>query len=134
MAEFRYTCKRSNLADHIIDQQYELEIDATTAPKSRIVERTDVRAVGGATESLYHRADREWSITFRPVNGDRMDELTEFLESTESGEAFEMRIYGTESSFTTVKRTDKGHQWQEFMMVGSERTDWFTTQISVRAV
>lgn len=134
MAHFRYTCKRSALQNHIIDQQYELEIGATSAPKSRIVERTDVRAAGGATESLYHRADREWSVTLQPVNGDRMDELTEFLESTESGEAFEMRIYGTESSFTTVKRTDKGHQWQEFLMVGSERDDWFQTSISVRAV
>lgn len=134
MADFTYTCKRSNLADHIIDQQYTIEIELTTEQRSRRVDKTEVRARGGATETLYHKADREWTITFQPVNGDLLDQLIEFLDSTESGEPFEMRLYGTEAEFITVKRSDDGYSLQEFMRVGSERRDWFTAQISVRAV
>lgn len=134
MADFIYTAKRSVLADHIIDQQYTLEIGVSNEQRSRSVDKTTVRARGGATETLYHKADREWTITFQPANGDLLDQLVEFLDSTESGEPFEMRLYGTEASFTTVKRIDEGYTLQEFMRVGSERGDWFTTQISVRAV
>lgn len=134
MADFRYTCKRSNLPDHIIDQSYVLDIGVSNEQRSRSVDKTTVRAKGGATETLYHKADREWSITFQPVNGDLMNQLIEFLDSTESGEPFEMRLYGTEAAFTTVKRTDDGYSFQEFMRVGSERGDWFQTSITVRAV
>lgn len=136
MAEFRYTCKRSNLADHIINQTYMIEIGTTSGagPASRRVDKNEVRAAGGATETLYNKADREWMLTFEPVNGDRLNQLIEFLDSTESGEAFSMRLYGTEASFTTVKRSDEGYEPQPFMPVGSERGDWWQISISVRAV
>lgn len=134
MADFRYTCKRSNLPDRIINQSYMIEIGVTDALKSRSVDKTDVRAAGGATETLYNRADKEWSLTFEPVSGDRLNQLIEFLDSTESGEAFEMRLYGTESTFTTVKRADEGYGMQPFMRVGSERADLFQVSITVRAV
>lgn len=136
MADFRYTCKRSNLAEHIIDRQYMIEIGTTqgAGPPSRRVDKTEVRAKGGATETLYHKADREWTLTFEPVNGDRLKQLLEFLDSTESGEVFDMRLYGSEASFTTVKRSDDGYDPQPFMPVGSERGDWWQFTISVRAV
>jgi hypothetical protein len=134
VADFRYTAKRSVLPDHIIDRQYMIEIGVTSEQRSRRVDKTEVRARGGATETLYHKADRESSLTFEPVNGDRLNQLIEFLDSTESGEPFEMRLYGSESSFTTVKRSDDGYELQEFMRVGSERADWFQVSISVRAV
>jgi hypothetical protein len=134
MADFRYIAKRSTQPHHIVDQQYTIEIGVSSEQRSRRVDKTEVRARGGATETLYHKADREWSITFQPVKGDELDQLLEFLDSTESGEPFEMRLYGTESSFVTVKRTDEGYDLQEFMRVGSERGDWFQTSINVRAV
>lgn len=134
MADFIYTAKRSVLSDHIVNQQYMIEIGVTQEQRSRHVDKTDVRAAGGPTETLYHKADREWSITFEPVNGDRLKHLIEFLDSTESGEAFEMRLYGTEPTFTPVKRSDEGYDLQEFMRVGSERADLFQVSISVRAV
>jgi hypothetical protein len=134
VADFRYTCKRSALPHHIIDQEYEIEIGVTDEQMSRSVDKSEQRAKGGATETLYHRADREWSITFEPVSGDRMDELLEFLDSTESGQPFDMRLYGTEPGFTTVKRSDNGYSRQSFMRQGSERADLFQFTISVRAV
>lgn len=134
MADFRYTAKRSLLLDHIVNLQYMIEIGVTSEQRSRRVEKTDVRAKGGVTETLYHRADKEWSITFEPVNGDRLNQLIEFLDSTESGESFEMRLYGTEATFTAVKRSDEGYSLQEFMRVGGERTDLFQVSIGVRAV
>lgn len=133
MSTFIYTAKRSLLQGHIADVQYEIEIGAVTAPKRRSVDKTTVRARGGATETLYYHADREWSITFEPVRGSKLDELIEFLDSTESGESFQMWIYGTESSPTTVLRSDDGYDLQEFMMLGAERSDWFQASIAVRA-
>lgn len=134
MGTFIYTAKRSLIGSHIVDQNYHLEINATTAPRSRRTEKSEVRAKGGATETLYHRADREWTITFEPVNGVRLDALIEFLDSTESGEPFQMQLYGTESSMTSVMRSDDGYELQPFMPVGNERGDWFQVSISVRAV
>jgi hypothetical protein len=134
VADFIYTAKRSVLADHIIDQQYMIEIGITDEQLSRSIEKSEQRAKGGATETLYHRADREWSITFEPVSGDRLNQLTEFLDSTESGESFGMRLYGTESTFTSVKRSDSGYSRQSFMRQGSERADMFQFTINVRAV
>jgi hypothetical protein len=136
VAEFRYTAKRSTLPDHIVDQQYMIEIGTTNGagPARRPIDKTEVRAKGGATETLYHKKDREWTLTFEPVNGDRMDQLLEFMDSVESGEAFEMRLYGTEASFTTVKRFDEGYEPQQFIARGGERTDMWTFSISVRAV
>jgi hypothetical protein len=133
VADFIYTAKRSVLPHHIIDQEYEIEIGVSDEQMSRSVEKNEVRAKGGATETLYHRADVEWSITFEPVGGDRLDALLEFLDSTESGEPFEMRLYGTESRFTTVKRSDTGYTRQAFQRQGSERADLFQLTISVRA-
>lgn len=134
MTTLIFTLKRSLLPGHIVDQQHELEIDATAAQLNRRVDKTEVRAKGGATETLYHRADREWSVTFEPVSGSRLDELIEFLDSTESGEPFSMQLYGTESAMTAVMRSDDGYSLQEFMRVGSERGDYFQASITVRAV
>lgn len=135
MADFRYTAKRSMLPDHIVNLQYMLEIGVVSGARPRrSVDKTEVRAKGGATETLYHKADREWTLTFEPVNGDRLNQLVEFLDSTESGESFGMRVYGTEASFITVKRIDEGYDLSEFMLVGAERSDYFQATISVRAV
>ena len=134
MATFVYTAKRSLMPGRIVDQQYQLEIETQSSPRSRRVEKTDVRARGGATETLYHRADREWNITFEPVQGAQLDALIEFLNSTESGEPFDMQIFSSESTFTTVKRIDDGYELDEYMPTGAERSDWYVARMSVRAV
>ncbi len=133
MASFLYTARRGLIAGHIADQQYAFDIDLSAWKPSRNVERTDVRAKGGATESLYHRADDEYGITFAPASGALLDELLEFLKSTESGEVFQMQVYGTESRFIEVTRVDTGHELIPFIEVGSERGDYFQTSITVRA-
>lgn len=134
MATFLYTAKRSLQPGNIVNAQYQLEIHTTTSSRRRQVEKSEVRARGGATETLYHRADREWSIAFEPVSGARLDALIEFLDSTESGETFQMQIYSTQSSFVSVMRSDDGYELEEFMPVGSERRDLYQTRITVRAV
>ena len=134
MSTFIYTAKRSLIPGHIADQTYTLDIEATSAPKNRTVDKSEVRAKGGVTETLYHSADTEWSITFEPVSGAKLDALTEFLHSTESGESFQMQIYNTSSSFVSAMRSDDGYALQEFMLVGAETRDLFQTSISVRAV
>lgn len=134
MSTFIYTAKRSLIPGHTAGLVYALELEATSAPKSRQVVKNEVRARGGATETLYHRADVQWSVTFEPVNGVRLQQLVEFLDSTESGESFQMQLYNTASTFVSVLRADDGYSLQEFMLVGSETRDWFQTSIAVRAV
>lgn len=130
MALIQYTAKRSLLPNHNEDEVYTVEIQTTASRKSRKVEKVVKRSMGGAMETLYHRADVEYQITFEPVRGVKLQALQEFLDSTESGEAFALYLYGTESNPISLKRTDEGYDWQEFMPVGSESGDWFQATIS----
>lgn len=134
MATFIYTAKRSLRPGSIVNLTYQLDIHTVASPKRRQVDKSEVRAKGGATETLYHHADSEWSITFEPVSGQRLDALIEFLDSTESGESFQMQIYSSQSSFTAVMRSDDGYELEEFMPIGQERRDLFQTRMTVRAV
>jgi hypothetical protein len=92
------------------------------------------RSEGGATEVLKHRADTTWEMTFEPVNGFKLDQLREFLASTEGGEAFTMDAYGTSSAPRQVKRLDDGYSEDPFMRNGSEHTDYFVVSIRVLKV
>lgn len=132
MATFIYTARRSLLPGRIANQTYQLDIETQSSPRRRKVEKSERRAAGGATETLYHRADVEWTVTFEPVNGFELDALREFLDSTESGELFQMQIFSTEASFTQVRRADEGYEEQEFQAQGSDRTDYVQVQMTVR--
>lgn len=128
---FIYTAKRSFYPGHVLDQTYQLEIALMEDTQSeRKVEKDVVRSKGGAMETLYHRADEEWTISFEPVNGEKRRLLKEFLDSTESGESFQAYIYGTEAEPITLKRTDSGHKFSPYKRLGSEALDYFQASIT----
>lgn len=129
---FLYTARRSLLSHHVAGSAYSIEFELMedTAPR-RTVDKTIRRSKGGAIETLYHRAEKEWTISFAPVCGDDVAQLEEFLDSTESGEAFLAYLYGTESTPRTLKRTDQGYQLQPSYRIGTEQGDyWQATGIT----
>lgn len=125
MGTVTYIAKRSLLPTHSINDTYSLDIGLVEAVKTRRVEKSQPRSKGGNIETLYHRADVEWSLTFAPVRGYELAQLLEFLDSTESGDVFTVDIYGTAAAPIAMKRTDEGYTLQPFMRVGSEDGDWF---------
>lgn len=134
MGNVTYTATESLLPFRSAGQLVSFEIDFQESRRSRAVEKTVQRSEGGSMEVLKHRADVSWDVTFEPVNGAKLDQLREFLDSTEGGEAFLMDPYGTSSAPVTVKRIDEGYSEEPFMRNGSERTDYFVVNIRVLKV
>lgn len=130
----QYAAKRSLTAGHAADQDYVLEAELSDAIRSRQVEKNPVRAVSGRSETLYHRSDTLWQLTFAPVKGHEKDLITEFLDSTASEEEFLIWLYGDEVAPLMVRRSDEGYQWQPFMRAGGVATDLFTVSITVTEI
>jgi hypothetical protein len=131
MGSVVYTATESLLPIRSAGEIVAFEIGFQDARRSRSVEKTVQRSEGGAMEVLKHRAEVTWEITFEPVNGTRLKQLREFLDSTEAGEAFLMDPYGTASAPIQVKRIDEGYSEEPFMRNGSESTDYFFATIRV---
>jgi hypothetical protein len=133
--QITYTARRSLTATHIAGNDYVISIDTTALIASTRVEKVSQRAIGGATETLYSRTDREWSITFVPLRGAQLAQLIEFLDSTERGETFRMMLPGDASPGTICIRTDDGYTLSEYMPLGDAAAlDWYQTSCSVREV
>jgi hypothetical protein len=131
MGSVVYTATESLLPNRLAGQTVAFEIGFQDARRSRSVEKTVQRSEGGAMEVLKHRAEVTWDITFEPVNGTTLDQLREFLDSTEAGESFLMDPYGTASTPTQVKRVDDGYSEEPFIRNGSASTDYFFASIRV---
>lgn len=130
MGSVVYTATESLLPFRSAGQVVAFDIDFQDARRSRSVEKTVQRSEGGAMEVLKHRAEVQWTITFEPVNGAKLAQLREFLDSTEAGESFLMDPYGTASAPVTVKRIDDGYSEDPFMRNGSALTDYFVASIT----
>lgn len=132
MGTIIYTAKRSLAPGHLLGDEYGLEIGIMDdAQRSTAVEKETQRALGGATETLRHRSDVNWTLTLEPQRGVDMPFLREFLDSTDGGEPFRMDIYGQYGQFVNVRRTDSGYTESPFMRAGSAADDWFTVAIEV---
>lgn len=130
MGTLVYTAKRSLAAGHMVNGTYSIDVDVTEAVRSRSVQKSAVRSLGGSVEVLRNYADTQWHITFEPLSGARLEQLREFLDSTDAGEAFTLDIYGNDASRKTLKRMDDGYSEDPFMRRGSESTDVFTASIT----
>jgi hypothetical protein len=95
MAVFTYTAKRSVVAGHTVGAEYSLEISIQPSPRAREIVKTEQRSRGGATETIYHRADVTRQITLRPIRASELAAVHEFLDSVEGGESFGFDMYGT---------------------------------------
>lgn len=134
MTQITYTSLRELTGLTAANAAATFEIGISDYSRSRSVVRDVQRAKGGAREILYHRADTTHNITFQPVNGFERKQLEEFLASTESGETFQIYLYGNESLPLSVYRSDDGHSMNAFMAVGTEEKDYWQASISVLEV
>jgi hypothetical protein len=131
MTAIIYTAKRELTGLNAVDSSVLMEIGISDLSSSRAVIKDVQRAKGGARETLYHRTDETHAITFQPVNGQLRNQLREFLASTESGETFQIYLYGTESTPIQVVREDDGHTDSMFMAVGTSEKDYVQASITV---
>jgi hypothetical protein len=131
--QLTYIARRSLVATHEVGIEYVLSVATTALVFSSKVEKVTQRAIGGATETLHSRTDREWSITFEPLRGSRLAELREFLDSTERGETFRITLPGDTAPGTVCLRTDDGYTLSEYLPLGDPTAlDWYQTSCTVR--
>lgn len=131
-----FVARRSLIQGHVAGNEYLLEIDTTALVRSNRTEKSVQRAIGGATETIYFRTDKEWAVTFAPVRGAALAAVVEFLDSTERGETFRMTLPGDLApSGRLCLRTDEGYTLAEYLPLGDPTAlDWFQTSCVVREV
>lgn len=132
---FTYIAQRSLIAGHVAGVEYAASFATTATGRTRDVEKTLQRALGGITETLYFRADQRWRITFAPVRGTELAALREMLDSTESGGTFTATVNGDAVAAVTVIRADSGYSMSEAISAGNAplTTDSFVIDIEVQA-
>jgi hypothetical protein len=126
-----YIARRSVIAGHTAGLQYTAAFRVATNIRQREAVKSVQRSLSGITETLYLRADKNWRVSFSPVAGADLLALTEFLDSTEAGEAFQMTLNGDANPTVTVKRIDNGYTRDLAVEVGSPTTDYFSASIEV---
>jgi hypothetical protein len=108
-----------------------IEIGITDLQSTRSTIKDVQRSKGGARETLYHRSDVTYTITFEPVNGYKKQQFREFIASTESGQSFSIYLYGDESLPVTVVRDDDASTESIFMGIGTDERDYVQASIVV---
>ena len=131
MGTFVYTATESLVGGHAVGDTVVLDIGVTEALRSRKVEKSVQRSMGGAMEVLKHRSEVSWAITLEPVWGAQLAFVRELAASTEGGESFTMDLYGDSSAPKVVKRIDEAYDEQPFMRRGAESLDAFTVSFQV---
>jgi len=126
-----FTARRSFMPEHADGQEVALEVDFQDAIRRPDVHKYTHRASDGKMETLFERLDILWELELAPVSGDRDARVREFLDSTASGEAFQIWIYGNEAAPITVKRKDSGYGKQPFTRTDRAETDSFVMRMTV---
>jgi hypothetical protein len=92
MAVVRYTAKRSLQPPTTVDTvvTYDLPIAYAGLTRARVVNVVHHRSLTGAQAAYYYAGQQAWDIQTKPVVWDPTGALlVQFLDSVESGEAFE---------------------------------------------
>lgn len=131
MGAVSFTVRRSALPHHTIGQVVVFEVDFEDAVRRRDVQRFVHRASDGKMQSLYERGDTLWEVLLAPAKDFALAQIREFLDSTASGEAFQIWLYGTEAAPRTARRIDSGYAPQPFQRGARASDDHFTHRITV---
>lgn len=128
---FVFTARRSFTGSHVNGVQYAATFSLQSLIKRRDVVKSVQRSLSGATETLYHRGELAWQMTFAPVNGSALLGLVELLDSTESGEVFSATLNGDINPAVNVRRIDNGYTLSLAQELGQVQLDYFTASIEV---
>lgn len=132
MTIFVYTATESLASGHVLGNSYTVDFDVQTAPRKSAVTREVSRSLSGKTETLIHRVDRSFDITFAPVNGARRAALYELLDSIMDGQTVLVYLYGSEANPLPMICESDSYSDNVFMAVGSVDADYVTAQITMR--
>lgn len=131
---FTYVATDSVMADHTLGNTYTIDLLVQSAVPKRTVMRDVVRSLSGKQETLKHSADKSWTIKLAPFTGDKIPQIEELLDSIEDGQTISVYLYGNEAEPKQMICTYDSYQLEEFMMLGDEQTDYWTTSIELRLV
>lgn len=100
MIRIRFTASRSLTGNHIAGDEVELLVSAEAMPTRRKVSRDVKESMSGKRETTHHYGRRAWSFTIPLTSPQMADQVKEWLDSCEGGEAFlfEPRYVSAEAS------------------------------------
>lgn len=100
MLRIRFTAARSLTGDHVAGDEVELVVAAEAVPTRRKVSRNVQESMSGKRETTHLYGRRAWSVSVPLFTPQIKEQLREFLDSCEGGEAFLFEPYyvATEAS------------------------------------
>ncbi len=100
-----YTALRALLSTHTATTTYDLDFNPERATQGRMMEGTELRSIGGATDVTVLRTEVKYRISTLPLLVDDLTEniagygwWQEFLASTDRREEFTFDLWGTSAS------------------------------------
>lgn len=93
MLRIRFTAARSLTGAHVAGDEVELLVSAEAVPMRRKVSRSVQESMSGKRETILLHGRRAWSVTVPLTSPQIGDQVREFLDSCEGGEAFLFEPY-----------------------------------------
>lgn len=93
MLRIAFTAARSLTGAHAAGDSVELVVSAEAVPMKRRVSRNVQTSMSGKRETIYLDGRRAWTVTVPAFTPQQCDQIEEFLDSCESGEAFTFEPY-----------------------------------------
>ena len=134
MARFSFLAKRSLMPQHGLGETVAVRFDLEEWTPARTVVKNVQRALGGGIETRRHRAEITITLLFAPVDGLRIRELRELLDSTEGGETFFVDLLEDGSEPVRVVRNDDSYTEQAWLRSGDPLRDYYQVSIVVLVV
>lgn len=111
MTAITYTAKRALMPGHSIDTVYIFDLPCQQMDLSGGPSKELQQSLSGRREALRFHRETFYDVTPRPLNGNALLQLIEFLQSCESEETFTWEPYGSVAvPGTTYSATLDGSQ------------------------
>lgn len=95
MSAVRYTSKRNLRTGHAVDTVFEFTLQLRDLTPSRPPDIDVAESLGGNRETLRHKSQTKYNCTTVPLLGTDIEDMEEFLSSTEGGETFNFDPVGS---------------------------------------
>ncbi len=95
MTTVNYTAKRSIIADHVLDTDYDLDMMCGKNDRIPKTKKKMHESISGKIETLRYRTTKEYSLVTIRIKEVYLPDWYEFLDSTDGGESFSFDRFGT---------------------------------------
>jgi hypothetical protein len=138
MTSITYTATRGLISGHSVGTPYSFDLGCQQIDPSGAVTKESQTSLSGRRESLRFYRESLYDVTSRPLAGNALLQLREFLKSCEADEPFTWDAYGTIGTpDDPVTATIEGGQFSEqrFQPRGQGGgNDYFVINFRVRVV